>query len=187
LHDGDHIYALIKGTASNHGGRAGGLTVPNPLRQAQLIREAWRVAEVEPASIGLIETHGTGTPLGDPIEIRGLSQAFSDERGSCALGSIKTNIGHLEAAAGIAGLLKTVLCLQHQELPALQDFKKLNRHIKLEGTLFRLIDRHQDWSQQDCATPRRAGVSSFGTRRTGRVACWFFWRRAGWSYRRRGL
>ena len=163
LRDGDHVYALIKGTASNHGGRAGGLTVPNPVRQAQLIREAWRVSEVEPASIGLIETHGTGTALGDPIEIRGLSQAFGKEKGNCALGSIKTNIGHLEAAAGIAGLLKTVLCLQHKELPALQDFQKLNSHIKLEGTPFRLTDQHQSWLHQNHTTPRRAGVSSFGS------------------------
>ena len=163
LRDGDHVYALIKGTSSNHGGRAGGLTVPNPVRQAQLLRDAWRAAEVDPSSISLIETHGTGTPLGDPIEMRGLTQAFSSETGNCALGAMKSNIGHLEAAAGIAGLIKTVLCLQHQELPALQDFKQLNRHIRLQGTPFHFPEHHQDWPNHASATPRRAGVSSFGS------------------------
>lgn len=167
--DGDLIYAVIKGSASNHGGQSAGLTVPNPQQQAALLTNAWKASGVSPNTISFIEAHGTGTALGDPIEIQGIQQAFSEWSEtpqvaiSCGLGSLKTNLGHLEAAAGIAGLLKVVLCLQHQELPATQHFKHLNRHIELSGGSFYIVAQHQKWERPNESIPRRAGVSSFGS------------------------
>ncbi|MEH1972440.1 MAG: SDR family NAD(P)-dependent oxidoreductase [Nostoc sp.] len=167
--DGDLIYATIKGSASNHGGQSAGLTVPNPQQQAALLTNAWKASGVAPNTISFIEAHGTGTALGDPIEIQGIQQAFSEWSEtpqvpiSCGLGSLKTNLGHLEAAAGIAGLLKVVLCLQHQELPANQHFGHLNRHINLADSPFYIVDRHQKWDRPNESIPRRAGVSSFGS------------------------
>ncbi|WP_273770791.1 SDR family NAD(P)-dependent oxidoreductase [Nostoc sp. UHCC 0926] len=167
--DGDLIYATIKGSASNHGGQSAGLTVPNPQQQAALLTNAWKASGVAPNTISFIEAHGTGTALGDPIEIQGIQQAFSEWSEtpqvalSCGLGSLKTNLGHLEAAAGIAGLLKVVLCLQHQELPATQHFGHLNRHIDLSASSFYIVDQHQKWDRPNESIPRRAGVSSFGS------------------------
>ncbi|MBD2610773.1 SDR family NAD(P)-dependent oxidoreductase [Nostoc punctiforme FACHB-252] len=167
--DGDLIYATIKGSAANHGGQSAGLTVPNPQQQAALLTNAWKASGVAPNTISFIEAHGTGTALGDPIEIQGIQQAFSEWSEtpqvpiSCGLGSLKTNLGHLEAAAGIAGLLKVVLCLQHQELPATKHFGQLNRHIDLSGSSLYIVDRHQKWNRPDESIPRRAGVSSFGS------------------------
>src|SRR5690606_38272890 len=128
LADGDRVQAVIKGSACNHGGQAGGLTVPNPALQARLLQSAWRTADIDPLALGYLEAHGTGTSLGDPIEVRGIVEAFAaagepqsepqkelqkDLPRRCGLGSVKSNLGHLEAAAGIAGLLKAILCLQH--------------------------------------------------------------------------
>src|SRR5262249_34704951 len=122
---GDHIYAVIRGTAQNHGGRAKSLTAPNPKAQAELLKRAYIDAGINPTSVGYVETHGTGTALGDPIEIEGLKLAFreladtnspSGEAGHCGLGSVKSNIGHLELAAGIAGIFKVLLQLQHKTL-----------------------------------------------------------------------
>ena len=169
--DNDHINAVIRGTACNHGGQAGGLTVPNPEHQARLIRDACKTANIRPATIGYIEAHGTGTSLGDPIEIRGLKEAFSpDSRNStskgasaCGIGSIKTNLGHLEAAAGITGLLKVVLCLKKRELPASLNFEELNPHIDLSGSPFFVVKHHQKWPTPKDRNLRRAGVSSFGS------------------------
>jgi acyl transferase domain-containing protein/enoyl-CoA hydratase/carnithine racemase/acyl carrier protein/ribosomal protein S18 acetylase RimI-like enzyme len=171
LHDGDSVYAVIKGSAINHGGQASGLTVPNPAQQASLLVEAYKTAGVEPGTVGYIETHGTGTALGDPIEISGLKEAFSQLAGtntgtresSCGLGSIKTNLGHLEAAAGITGLLKVVLSLQHQRLPASLNFNELNPHITLENTPFYIVAKNQPWELPGGQVLRRAGVSSFGS------------------------
>ena len=107
--DGDHIYGVIKGTAVNHGGRTNGYTVPNPAAQAELVTEALRRSQIDSSTLSYIEAHGTGTALGDPIEVTGLAKAFAQSvdgivsTNICALGSVKTNIGHLEAAAGIAG------------------------------------------------------------------------------------
>ncbi|WP_160717059.1 SDR family NAD(P)-dependent oxidoreductase [Chitinophaga solisilvae] len=162
--DKDHIYAVIKGSATNHGGLAGGITVPNPVQHAGLLSAAFRDAGVLPQTISYIETHGTGTSLGDPIEIAGLKEAFAgvDITAKCALGAVKTNIGHLEAAAGIAGLLKVLLCMQHKQLPASLHFRQQNKHFSITGTPFFFIDRHQPWLQHG-PQPVRAGVSSFGS------------------------
>src|SRR5690606_20850815 len=121
LASGDTVHAVIKGTACNHGGQASGLTVPNPQQQSRLLQAAWQAAAVDPRALSYIEVHGTGTALGDPIEIQGIRRAFADAesdstRKPCWLGSVKTNLGHLEAAAGLAGLLKTVLALQNREI-----------------------------------------------------------------------
>ena len=122
LADGDRVLAVIRGSAVNQDGRSSGLTVPNGPAQEALIREALAAARVDAARVSYVEAHGTGTALGDPIEVRALGAALAAGRarraGRVAIGSVKTNIGHLEAAAGIAGLIKVVLALQHGELPA---------------------------------------------------------------------
>ncbi|MDE1483371.1 aminotransferase class III-fold pyridoxal phosphate-dependent enzyme [Xenorhabdus bovienii] len=167
LADHDQIHAVIKGSAVNHGGKASGLTAPNPARQTQLIQKAWRNAGINPGNISYIEAHGTGTALGDPIEIRGLTEAFSTyakntSATKCGVGSLKTNLGHLEAAAGIAGLLKVILSFKHQSLAASINFKKLNPEINLKNTPLYVVDKYQPWASPEDA-PRMAGVSSFGS------------------------
>ncbi len=174
LRDGNRIRAVIKGSAVSHGGAANSLTAPNPNAQAEVVGRAIRKAGVEVRSIGYVEAHGTGTPLGDPIEFAGLKSAFAqldeahEEAASayCGLGSVKSNIGHLESAAGIAGVLKVVLAMKHGVLPAMLHFEKLNPHIDLEGTPFRIVSEKQEWSPstdgRGAPRPRRAGVSSFG-------------------------
>ncbi|KFE71838.1 SDR family NAD(P)-dependent oxidoreductase [Hyalangium minutum] len=175
LADGDTIYAVVKGSAVNHGGRANSLTAPNPNAQADLVMRAVRKAGVAPESIGYIEAHGTGTSLGDPIEINGLKRAFRElglggteawRRKSCGLGTVKTNIGHLETAAGIAGLIKVLLALRHKKLPPLVHFQQLNEYIDLEDSPFYVVDKARDWEPardaRGAALPRRAGISSFG-------------------------
>jgi len=168
--DGDRILGLIIGSAENHGGRAGSLTAPNAKAQAQLIEQA--LAGIDPATISYIETHGTGTSLGDPVEINALKRAYRDLQTQpapsayCGLGSIKTNLGHLEAAAGVAGVLKVVLAMQHGELPATLHCEAINPYIELADSPFMIIGERQPWPQQTDAygrrLPRRAGVSSFG-------------------------
>jgi polyketide synthase PksN len=163
--EGDSIYAVIRGTAINHGGQASGLTVPNPEKQAKLLQAAWKAAGVSPSSINYIEMHGTGTPLGDPIEVDGIQRAFSRAAfngSSCGLGSVKTNLGHLEAAAGLAGLLKVVLCLRYRELFATVHLAEINRHIHLENGALYVVRECQDWPKPPTSDRRRAGVSSFG-------------------------
>ena len=162
--DGDAIRAVVKGSAVNNDGSAkAGFTAPRVDGQAKVVRAAHLMAEVEPASISFVETHGTGTELGDPIEVAALTQAFragTGEEGFCALGSVKTNIGHLDAAAGIAGLIKTVLALEHRTLPATLHFAAPNPQIELEGSPFYVQARRSSWPR--LGGPRRAGVSSFG-------------------------
>ncbi|RQO64810.1 hypothetical protein DBR43_31515, partial [Pedobacter sp. KBW06] len=172
LIDGDHIAGLIKGTAVNHGGQSGGLTVPNPEKQAKLLEDACRRSGVSARTISYIEAHGTGTGLGDPIEVSGLIRAFNSMLQKepelaaqitpwCGLGSIKTNVGHLEAAAGIAGMLKVLVSMQHRQLPATINFKKLNQKIELENTPFYIHHELRSWGVE--AEERlRAGISSFG-------------------------
>ncbi len=129
---GDHIYAIIRGSSINHGGKTNGYTVPNPSAQAQLIRAALDKANVNARAVSYLEAHGTGTELGDPIEIRGLTQAFRQETEDtqfCAIGSVKSNLGHLEAAAGIAGLTKIVLQMQYRQLVPSLHSEELNPHI----------------------------------------------------------
>nr|BFE59933.1 hypothetical protein GCM10020063_044590 [Dactylosporangium thailandense] len=162
--DGDHIYAEVLGSAVNHGGRAPSLTAPNPAAQARVIAAAWRDAAVDPETIGYLEAHGTGTKLGDPVEIEGVKQALADLGRTrpggepLAIGAVKTNVGHLEAAAGIAGILKVLLAMRHGELPPSLHLRQVNPHVRLDGTPLRLQTRLSAWP----GTPRRAGVSSFG-------------------------
>ncbi|MCP4215388.1 MAG: KR domain-containing protein, partial [bacterium] len=171
LNDQDGIYAVIKGSAINHGGRAGGFTVPNPAKQSSLLISACKSAGISPDMLSYIEAHGTGTPLGDPVEIRGIKQSFTAQienpetlkPRSCGLGSVKTNIGHLEAAAGLAGVFKVMLSFQHKTLPATLNFNKLNPHISLEGTPLFVVDKTQPWNVSGNQTRKFAGVSSFGS------------------------
>ncbi|WP_371658315.1 SDR family NAD(P)-dependent oxidoreductase [Streptomyces sp. NBC_00280] len=167
--DGDHIHALITGTATNHGGRAASLTAPNPEAQAEVISLAQRRAGIGPEHISYVEAHGTGTALGDPIEFNGLLRSFGSTATAphCGLGSVKTNVGHLETAAGMAGLFKVILSLRHRMLPPTLHIERTNPRIKLTGSPFYLVGSARTWdTQADPATgarlPRRAGVSSFG-------------------------
>lgn len=173
--DGNCIHGILKGSAVNHNGKTHTLTYPNPDAQAAVIAEACRNAKVEPESISYVETHGTGTPKGDPMEFQGLVKAFSTlsseagtalDSGYCGLGSAKTNIGHLEAAAGIAGVMKVLLAMKYRQLPGLQHFKQLNHRIASENSPFYFVQQLQDWNRPEAenkqAFPRRAGVSSFG-------------------------
>ncbi|MBD2435871.1 type I polyketide synthase [Nostoc sp. FACHB-110] len=162
--DQDTIYAVIKGSAiNNDGSQKVSYTAPSIDSQAKVIKTAQAVAEVAAETITYIEAHGTGTSLGDPIEIAALTQAFranTDKTGFCAIGSLKTNTGHLDAAAGIAGLIKTVLALQHQKIPASLHFKQPNPQIDFANSPFYVNTQLTNW--QSNGTPRRAGVSSFG-------------------------
>jgi acyl transferase domain-containing protein/acyl carrier protein len=172
---GDHIYAVIRGTAQNHGGRAKSLTAPNPKAQADLLKRAYTDAGINPDTVGYVETHGTGTALGDPIEVEGLKLAFREladadsaggDAGSCGLGSVKSNIGHLELAAGIAGIFKVVLQLQHKTLVKSLHCDSINPYIRLDDSPFYLVQENRPWQarrdRDGMALPRRAGVSSFG-------------------------
>nr|WP_269750233.1 thioester reductase domain-containing protein [Herbidospora yilanensis] len=157
---GDTVYAVVKGSAVNNDGRdKAGFTAPSVKGQAAAIRAAHLVAGVKPETIGYVEAHGTGTRLGDPIEVAALAEAFGATGTRCGLGSVKTNIGHLDAAAGIAGLIKTVLALWHRRLPASLHFETLNPEISLDGTPFYVNAESRDWEHDGL---RRAGVSSFG-------------------------
>ncbi len=162
--DGDRIHAVIRGSALNNDG-ATKMTyaAPNALGQAEVIAEAHAIAGVDASSITYVETHGTGTPLGDPIEIEGLRQAFdlSEETRSapCYLGSVKSNIGHLETAAGIAGLIKTILCLEHKAIPATLHYTSPNPELHIDRGPFRIRSQDGPWESDGI---RRAGVSSFG-------------------------
>ena len=162
--DGDTIHAVIKGSAINNDGSMKiGYTAPAVSGQADLIARAQLIAEVEPETISYIETHGTGTMLGDPIEIAALTQAFrtrTEKKGYCAIGSVKTNIGHLDTAAGIAGLIKTVLALKHKQLPPSLHFSQPNPEIDFESSPFYVNTKLAEWTSN--GAPRRAGVSSFG-------------------------
>ncbi|MFD7501851.1 SDR family NAD(P)-dependent oxidoreductase [Streptomyces sp. NPDC059850] len=160
--DGDAVLAVVEAVAENHDGRSNSLTAPNPEAQTALLRKAY-TPELA-ARITHIETHGTGTNLGDPIEISALRAAFGTlaphrEPGSITLGAVKTNVGHLEPAAGMAGLLKLLLCLRHRHLPANINFKELNPLVELDGSPFRLLLENERWER---GTPLVTGVSSFG-------------------------
>ena len=164
LKDGDAIYAVIKGFATNNDGSLKiGYTAPSVEGQADVIAMAQAMAGIAPETISYIEAHGTGTPLGDPIEIEGLTRAFrlgTDAKNFCALGSVKGNIGHLDTAAGIAGLIKTALALHHRKIPASLHFSSPNPKINFANSPFRVNQALTEW--KNGGTPRRAGVSSFG-------------------------
>jgi len=162
--DHDNIYAVIKGSAlNNDGARKVSYAAPNVEAQAAAISQALTNAGIDANTINYIEAHGTGTPLGDPIEIAGLTQAFREttpNKGYCAIGSVKTNIGHLANAAGIVGLIKTVLALKHQQIPPSLHFNRPNPHIDFENSPFYVNTQLSPWERKE--SPRRAGVSSFG-------------------------
>ena len=166
LADGDPVYAVIRGSAINQDGQSNGLTAPQPAAQERVIRAACREAGIEPAHVQYVEAHGTGTPLGDPIEIQALSAALgnqlpTDKQGKpCLIGSVKTNIGHLEAAAGIAGLIKVALMLKHGEIPPSLHFEQPNPRIPFADLPLHVQTRLIPWPATE--QPRLAGVSSFG-------------------------
>ncbi len=164
LADGDNIRAVLRGSAVNNDGFDKiGYTAPSIEGQARVIRAAQLIAEAGPETISYIEAHGTGTPLGDPIEIAALTQAFrhgTDRRGFCRIGSVKTNIGHTDAAAGVAGFIKTVLALQHREVPPSLHFTTPNPQIDLATSPFVVPVSRTPWESP--GAPRRAGVSSLG-------------------------
>jgi len=171
--DGDPILAILAGSAENHGGRANSLTAPNARAQTEVVMQAMR--GVDPASVQYIEAHGTGTALGDPIEIRALSSAYAQlaashgkslASGSCAVGSVKTNIGHLEAAAGIAGVIKVILAMERQHIPQSLHAEVINPYIDFKEGPFYVATQAAAWSapldSNFVTQPRTAGVSSFG-------------------------
>jgi acyl transferase domain-containing protein len=175
IEDGDTIHGVIRGSAVNHGGRSQTLTSPNAYAQSQVLQDAYKRAGIAPDRVSYVEAHGTATPKGDPLEVSGLRRAWRNlerhfsvkvEPGTCGLGSVKTNIGHLETAAGIAGVVKVLLAFRHRQLPALATFKRPNPAIDLDGSPFYLVDRLRDW--QPLARPGAdggelvAGVSAFG-------------------------
>ncbi len=157
--DGDPIFALVRGSAVNHDGRSNGLTVPNGLAQKAVIQQALHNAHVRPEQIQFIETHGTGTPLGDPTEVNALINALAGERTApLMLGSVKTNIGHLNAAAGVASFIKVVLALQHREIPPNLHFHRPNARIAWNDCPLNIPTEPTVWQGE----PRLAGISSFG-------------------------
>jgi acyl transferase domain-containing protein/acyl-CoA synthetase (AMP-forming)/AMP-acid ligase II/ubiquinone/menaquinone biosynthesis C-methylase UbiE/acyl carrier protein len=159
IRDGDNIMALIRGSAVNHDGRSNGLTAPNGLAQEALLRQALENATVNPEQIQYVETHGTGTSLGDPIEVLALANVLSRERTTpLAIGSVKTNLGHLSSAAGIASLMKVVLSLQQAEIPPNLHFSEPNPQIPWQEIPIRVPTEPTPWTGE----PRLAGVSSFG-------------------------
>jgi len=168
VRDKDHIYALIKSVVVNHGGRSSGYTVPNPRAQANLIAAALEKAQIDARSIGYVEAHGTGTALGDPLEITGLSDAFKTfrvENQTCAIGSVKSNIGHLEAAAGVVGLSKILLQMKHRRLAPSLHSSELNEFIDFKNSPFYVVQKLEKWqarSVDGVQYPLRAGMSSFG-------------------------
>ncbi|ACK71146.1 Erythronolide synthase., Oleoyl-(acyl-carrier-protein) hydrolase [Gloeothece citriformis PCC 7424] len=162
LNDGDNIYGIIRGSAVNQDGLTNGLSAPNGLSQQAVIRQALKAAKLKPDQISYVEAHGTGTPLGDPQEFKALTTVLKEGRSStpCWIGSVKTNIGHLESAAGIAGLIKVVLALQHRLIPPHLHLENLNPYISLKNTPFSIPTQGQPW---EVDTPKRyGGISSFG-------------------------
>ena len=161
INDGDRIYSVIKGSAINQDGRSNGLTAPNGPSQVAVVKSALKNAGVNANEINYVETHGTGTPLGDPIEVNSLKEALNSNRNNIEtlyIGSVKTNIGHLEAAAGIAGIIKTSLALYNNEIPKHLNYKKLNPEILIEGSSIKVVDKNIEWK----GNKRLAGISSFG-------------------------
>lgn len=163
LRDQDHIYAIIKGSAVNQDGSSIGITAPNALAQEKVIVKAWEDAMIDPRTISYIEAHGTGTELGDPIEIDGIKRAFSrytNQKQFCAVGTLKTNIGHLDNAAGIFGLIKCILSMKNQMIPPIANFRYPNRDIDFADSPTYVNIKLSEWKHG--GFPRRCGVSSFG-------------------------
>jgi phthiocerol/phenolphthiocerol synthesis type-I polyketide synthase A len=166
LRDGDRVLAVVRGSAVNSDGRSNGLMAPNPAAQIAVLRAAYANAGIEPHDVDYVEAHGTGTLLGDPIEARALGTALGRARPQGApllIGAVKSNLGHLEAAAGIAGFIKAVLAVQRGRIPANLHFTTPNPHIPFDELRLKVIDKPTDWpSKGESGQPRRAGVSAFG-------------------------
>ncbi|MFF2175854.1 SDR family NAD(P)-dependent oxidoreductase [Lysinibacillus sp. NPDC058147] len=163
LKDGDNIYGVIKGYATNQDGNSVGITAPNPAAQSDVLVSAWEDSGVDPETITYIETHGTGTPLGDPIEVKGITNAFkqfTEKPQFCAISSVKSNVGHSSEAAGILSVLKGVMALKHKMLPPSLFFSYPNQSIKFSDSAVYVNSRMRKWEVED--HPRRCGVSSFG-------------------------
>lgn len=162
--EGDTVDAVVLASAvNNDGSLKAGYTAPSVDGQAEVVAEALALADVDPATVGFVETHGTGTPLGDPIEIAALTRAHragTDERGYCAIGSVKSNVGHLDAAAGVTGLIKAALALKHEAIPPTLRCERPNPGLELDTSPFYVNSELRPWPRAD--EPRRAGVSSFG-------------------------
>ena len=163
IQDHDFIYGVVKASGINQDGATSGITAPNPESQAALEMDVYERAKINPETITYVETHGTGTKLGDPIEISALTKAFrhfTDKKNYCAVGSVKANIGHTTMAAGIASVIKTLLALKHKQIAPHLNFTQLNEHIQLENSPFYITTELKDWNVDNI--PRRAAVSSFG-------------------------
>jgi acyl transferase domain-containing protein/NADPH:quinone reductase-like Zn-dependent oxidoreductase/thioesterase domain-containing protein/acyl carrier protein len=159
--DGDKIYALVRSTGANQDGRTNGITVPSQHAQEMLIRQVCRDADISPGEISYVEAHGTGTPVGDPIETNALGSALGENRKQpCLIGSVKTNIGHLEAAAGIVSLIKVALILRHKAIPPSLHFKNPNPNIDFEKLKLRVVQKLEKFPE--CSGPLLAGINSFG-------------------------
>lgn len=162
--DGDRVYGVICGWGVNQDGKTSGLTAPNGDSQARLEKEIYEKYAIHPEEIQLIEAHGTGTQLGDPLEIEGLKvsfQRYTKKENYCALGSVKSNIGHLLAAAGVAGVIKILLSLKHRQLPPMIHYDTLNEHTQLKGSPFYVNAECKNWEISE-GQKRRAAISSFG-------------------------
>jgi acyl transferase domain-containing protein/acyl carrier protein len=160
--DGDRVLAILRGSAVNQDGKTNGLTAPNGLAQQRVLRRALEDAGVDAGAVGYVETHGTGTPLGDPIEVEALGEVLGRNQkrtSALTLGAVKANIGHLEGAAGVAGLIKTVMVLRHRWLPPVANLDRLNAHLSLDGSGVEIPKQGHAWVS---SVPRIAGVSSFG-------------------------
>ena len=160
LRDGDRVLAVVRGSAVNQDGRSNGLTAPNVLAQREVITDALRAGAAAPDTVNYVEAHGTGTVLGDPIEFEALRATYGNGKAPCALGAVKTNLGHLEAAAGVAGFIKAVLVLERGQIPPNLHFSRWNPAIDASTTRFFVPTEIAPWPE--CTGPRRAGVSSFG-------------------------
>ncbi|HMV68096.1 MAG TPA: beta-ketoacyl synthase N-terminal-like domain-containing protein, partial [Myxococcota bacterium] len=157
LRDGDRVLGVIRGSAVNQDGRSNGLTAPSPEAQKAVLRAALEQSGLAAADVGLIEAHGTGTPLGDPIEMDAIREVYGGDGGPCFVGAAKTNIGHAEAAAGVAGLLKLVQALRHREIPANLHLREVNPRVRIQGTRLALPAARTPWTER-----LAGGVSSFG-------------------------
>lgn len=171
VEDRDMIYGVIQGTGINHGGHGSSLTAPNVKAQAALLKQVYQDAKIDVRDVSMIETHGTGTKLGDPIEMEALKDAFSElmgqeaDRNYCAIQAVKTNIGHLESASGVAGVIKVLLAMKNKKIPKVVHFNKLNPFIQLEDSPFYVPTETKEWKQLEKngrKIPRIAGISSFG-------------------------
>lgn len=169
--DGDHIYGLIKATSQNHKGKSASLMAPKANAEADLIKDVFHKAKVLPSTVNYIEAHSTGSKLTDPVEIAGLKKAFKElneengttsEAHTCAISSLKANVGHLEAASGIGALIKVLLSLQHKQILGVVNYKELNPYIDLNDSPFYINDKNCTWERVAEDIPRRAGISAFG-------------------------